>query len=278
MKTAKSVTNKVIMNINKLMFVTLFWSTKNMKKSVLSMVALAVLAGPAAMADTIGGVYLGADLHFADAKGSFGQTGNQQNFEFDDKNLSSFYIKLEHPVPLLPNIKLQRNSLTSDGTTTLNRTFEFDNQVFAVGTDVAQDLDLSNIDATFYYEILDNDLVSLDLGVTAKYIDGDITVASQGQSATQDLSAVIPMGYLYGSFGLLGTGTKVFAEVNYVSYDGSSLSDMQFGVAYELIDSLAVDLALKAGVKKTKLELDDIDNLDADLTFDGAFISAELHF
>lgn len=170
-----------------------------MKKSVLSMVALAVLAGPAAMADTIGGVYLGADLHFADAKGSFGQTGNQQNFEFDDKNLSSFYIKLEHPVPLLPNIKLQRNSLTSDGTTTLNRTFEFDNQVFAVGTDVAQDLDLSNIDATFYYEILDNDLVSLDLGVTAKYIDGDITVASQGQSATQDLSAVIPMGYLYGS-------------------------------------------------------------------------------
>ncbi len=249
-----------------------------MKKSVVSMVAVAGLAVPAAMADTIGGVYLGADLHFADAKGGFGETGNQQNFHFDDKNLSSFYIKVEHPVPLLPNVKLQRNSLTSNGSTTLNRTFEFDDQVFAVGTQVAQDLDLSNIDATFYYELLDNDLVSLDLGVTAKYIDGDVTVASQGQSATQDLSAVIPMGYLYGSFGLLGTATKVFAEVNYVSYDGSSLSDMQFGVAYELIDTLAVDLALKAGVKKTKLELDDIDNLDADLTFDGAFISAELHF
>lgn len=249
-----------------------------MKKSVLSMVAVAVLAVPAAMADTIGGVYLGADLHFADAKGGFGQTGNQQDFDFDDKNLSSFYIKVEHPVPLLPNIKLQRNSLSSNGNTTLNRTFVFDSQIFAVGTDVAQDVDLSNIDATFYYEILDNDLVSLDLGVTAKYIDGDITVATQGQSATQDLSAVIPMGYLYGSFGLLGTGTKVFAEVNYVSYDGSSLSDMQFGIAYELIDTLAVDLALKAGVKKTKLELDDIDNVDADLTFDGAFISAELHF
>ena len=249
-----------------------------MKKSVLSMVAVAVLAVPAAMADTIGGVYLGADLHFADATGGFGQTGNQQDFDFEDKNLSSFYIKVEHPVPLLPNIKLQRNSLSSNGNTTLNQTFVFDSQVFAVGTDVAQDVDLSNIDATFYYEILDNDLVSLDLGVTAKYIDGDITVAAEGRSATQDLSAVIPMGYAYGSFGLLGTGTKIFAEVNYVSYDGSSLSDMQFGIAYELIDSLAVDLALKAGVKKTKLELDDIDNVDADLTFDGAFISAELHF
>lgn len=249
-----------------------------MKKSVLGMVSVAVLAVPAVMADTIGGVYLGADVHFADTKGSFGQTGNQQGFNFEDKNLSSFYIKVEHPVPLLPNIKLQRNSLSSNGNSTLNQTFIFDNQTFAVGTAVAQDVDLSNIDATFYYEILDNDLVSLDLGVTAKYIDGDITVASQGQTATQDLSAVIPMGYAYGSFGLLGTGTKVFAEVNYISYDGSSLSDMQFGVAYELIDSLAVDLSLKAGIKKTKLKLDDIDNVDADLTFDGAFISAELHF
>ena len=62
-----------------------------MKKSVLSMVAVAAFAVPAVMADTIGGVYLGADLHFADAKGSFGQTGNQQDFQFDDKNLSSFY-------------------------------------------------------------------------------------------------------------------------------------------------------------------------------------------
>lgn len=249
-----------------------------MKKSVVGLVSLVSLVAPAVMADTLGGVYLGADLHFADTKGGFGQTGNQQDFNFDDKNQSSFYIKVEHPVPLLPNIKIQRNTLSSDGSTTLNRTFIFDSQTFAIGSTVAQDVDLSNIDATFYYEILDNDLVSLDLGVTAKYIDGDISVATQGQSAIQDLSAVIPMGYAYGSFGLLGTATKIFAEVNYVSYDGSSLSDMQFGIAYELIDTLAVDLALKAGVKQTKMELDDIDNVDADLTFDGAFISAELHF
>lgn len=250
-----------------------------MKKSVLSMVAVAVLAAPAVMADTLAGVYIGADLHFADTKGSFGQPGSrQQDFSFDDKNLSSFYIKVEHPVPLLPNIKLQRNSLSSNGNTRIDETFVFDNQTFRVDSILAQDVDLSNIDATFYYEILDNDLVSLDLGVTAKYIDGDISVVGDDKNITQDLSAVIPMGYLYGSFGLLGTGTKIFAEVNYVSYDGSSLSDMQFGIAYELIDSLAVDLSLKAGVKKTKLELDDIDNVNADLTFDGAFISAELHF
>jgi outer membrane protein len=249
-----------------------------MKKSVVGLVVAAMLAAPAVMADTIGGVYLGADLQFAETKGSFGQTGSQQDFSFADKNQSSFYIKVEHPLPLLPNLKVQRNSLTSDGSTVLSKTFVFDDRTFAVGSTVAQSVDLSNIDATFYYEILDNELVSLDLGVTAKYIEGDIAVSGAGQQAKQELSAVIPMGYAYGSFGLLGTATKVFAELNYASYDGSSLSDMQFGIAYEVIDTLAVDLALKAGVKKTKMKLDDIDHTDADLTFDGAFISAELHF
>ncbi|RVT46523.1 TIGR04219 family outer membrane beta-barrel protein [Rheinheimera sediminis] len=249
-----------------------------MKKSVVSMVFVAALAAPLAMADTVAGLYIGADLHFAEAKGGFGQTGNQQGFSFEDEKLSSFYVKVEHPVPFLPNIKLQRNGLSSNGNTSLSRTFEFDDQIFAIGTQVDQDVDLSNLDATFYYEILDNDLVSLDLGITAKYIDGDISVATAGRTATQDLSAVIPMGYAYGSFGLLGTATKIYTEINYVSYDGSTLSDMQVGLAYKLVDSLAVDLSLKAGIKQTKLELDDIDNIDADLTFDGAFVSAELHF
>ena len=249
-----------------------------MKKSVWSLVCVSAFCLPAALADTVGGVYLGADLQFADTKGGFGQTGQQQDFSFEDKNQHSFYIKVEHPIPLLPNIKLQRNSLTSKGNTALDQTFVFDNQTFAVGTAVAQEVDLSNTDATFYYEILDNDLVSFDLGLTAKYINGEISVSSEGKTARQDLSALIPMGYAYGSFGLLGTGTKIFAEVNYTSYSGSSLSDMQLGIAYELIDSLAIDLSLKAGIKKTKLELDDIDDMDANLTFDGAFAAVELHF
>ena len=38
-----------------------------MKKSVLSMVFVAALAAPVAMAGTIAGLYIGADLHFVDA-------------------------------------------------------------------------------------------------------------------------------------------------------------------------------------------------------------------
>ena len=36
--------------------------------------------------------------------------------------------------------------------------------------------DLTHIDYILYYEIFDNDLVSIDLGLNAKQFDGEITV------------------------------------------------------------------------------------------------------
>ena len=245
-----------------------------MKKSVLSMVAVAVLAVPAAMADTIGGVYLGADLHFADAKGGFGQTGNQQDFDFDDKNLSSFYIKVEHPVPLLPNIKLQRNSLNSNGNTTLNQTFVFDSQIFAVGTDVAQDVDLSNIDATFYYEILDN-VVNADIGLGATSLNGD--VKTLGLSKT-NIDKTVPV--IYGSAGvkLPFTGLSAKGELLYSNFNDTKITDAQAELQYNFIDNLLVDVGLKAGYRILDIKLDDYEKNDLKFNFKGPYIGLDVHF
>ncbi|WP_337880529.1 TIGR04219 family outer membrane beta-barrel protein [Rheinheimera sp.] len=251
-----------------------------MKFPIKAWLCTAALMSPLVWADTVAGVYLGADYMQADVKGGFGQPGAQQDFNFADKDLGSFMLKIEHPVPLMPNIRLQYNNLKSGGSTVLNRTFVFDGQQFDVASTVMQDADLSNIDATFYYELLDNELFAFDLGVTAKYIDGELSVVSlqNGQSARQTVSAVVPMLYSYGSFGLLGTGVTLFAEANYASYDGSSLSDIKYGLSYELVDVPAFDLQFQAGFKRSKLQLDDVDDLDADLTFDGAFAGVQLHF
>lgn len=240
----------------------------------------AALLSPVVWADTIGGVYIGADYQQASVDGSFGQPGGQQEFNFDDKDLGSLTLKFEHPLPLIPNIRLQYNNLKSSGSTQLDRTFVFDGQQFDVASTVQQTADLSNMDATFYYELLDNELFTFDLGVTAKYIDGELSVVdtTDGTRAQQDLSVVVPMLYGYGSIGLLGTGLSIFAEANYASYDGSSLSDSKIGVSYELIDVPGFDLQLQAGYKRSKLELDDVDDLDANLNFDGAFAGIQLHF
>lgn len=252
-----------------------------MKHSVLILALAGSLVTTAAQADTLLGLYIGADGWRTSTDGSFANDEQLQSFNFNDKTQSSYYVALEHPVPLLPNIRLQHNQLESNGVTALNASFSFAGETFAVDTDIANQVDLTNTDYVLYYEILDNDLVSLDLGINAKHINGSVAVADLGAGgavAVQDTSTFIPMFYSSAIVGLPLTGLELFANGSFVSYDGSRVYDMQAGVAYALLDNLAVDLRLKLGYRAVNLRLDDIDNLYADLDFKGAFAGIELHF
>lgn len=252
-----------------------------MKHSVLMLALAGSLVTTAAQADTLLGLYIGADGWRTSTDGSFANNEQLQSFNFNDKTQSSYYVALEHPLPLLPNIRLQHNQLETNGVTALNASFSFAGETFAVDTNIANQVDLTNTDYVLYYEILDNDLLSLDLGINAKHINGSVAVADLGAGgavAVQDTSTFIPMLYSSAIVGLPLTGLELFANGSFVSYDGSRVYDMQAGVAYALLDNLAVDLRLKLGYRAVNLRLDDIDNLYADLDFKGAFAGIELHF
>ena len=252
-----------------------------MKKTALMLALTGTLASGAAQADTLLGLYIGADGWRTATDGSFANTSQLQEFNFADKTQQSYYVALEHPIPLLPNIRLQHNELQSAGITALSADFSFAGESFTVDTELQNQIDLTNNDYVLYYEILDNDLVSLDLGVNAKYINGSVAVAetaANGMVAVQDASTFIPM--LYGSaiVGLPLTGLELFAQGSFVSYDGSRVYDMQGGIAYALLDNLAVDLRVKLGYRAVNLRLDDIDDLYANVDFKGVFAGVELHF
>lgn len=252
-----------------------------MKKTALMLALSSTLLAGTVQADTLLGLYIGADGWSTATEGSFANTEQLQQFNFSDKTQKSYYVALEHPLPLLPNIRLQHTQLQSAGITGLSADFSFAGESFAVDTQIQNQVDLTNTDYVLYYEILDNSLLSLDFGVNAKYIDGQVAVAetsANGVVAVQDASALIPM--LYGSaiVGLPLTGLDLFAQGSFVSYDGSRVYDVQAGVAYALLDNLAVDLRLKVGYRAANLRLDDIDNLYANLDFKGVFAGVELHF
>jgi len=139
-----------------------------MKKYCLAAALSMACLAPTAQADTLLGLYLGVDGWQSDNSGSFAQDGNLQSFKFDDETFTSYYAALEHPVPLVPNIKLKYPELELNGDTTLDETFSFGGSDYVVGTQVGTVSDLSHIDYILYYEIFDNDLVSIDLGVNAK--------------------------------------------------------------------------------------------------------------
>lgn len=253
-----------------------------MKKTALLLSLSGALLSSAAQADTLLGLYLGADGWRTSVDGSFANTDQLQAFNFDDKTQTSYYLALEHPLPLIPNIRLQRNKLESSGSTLLDDNFSFNGTDFPNGTQVQNRADITSTDYVLYYEVLDNDLFSLDLGINGKYLDGSIAVSevsvADGLAAQQDFSEWIPMLYGAVRVGLPLTGFDVFAQGSFISYDGSQLYDAQAGIAYSLLDNLAIDMKLKLGYRQVDLQLDDVDNIYTDLSFKGVFAGVEVHF
>jgi len=245
-----------------------------MRKLMIAVGGSLVLAVPAAQADVVG---LGASVNYWDSElsGDAGTNGdvvdvnNTLNLDSDTNANASVYF--EHPVPVLPNVKLSYTLIEQSGRGQLGLT-GFDN--VPAGVDVQSDLDLEQLDLTFYYEILDN-WVNLDLGLTARDLDGELVVreaVSNGRVSRTEVDGVIPMGYLAARFDLPLSGVSIGAEGNFVSYDGDSLHDFNAYGQYEF--SM---LQVRAGYRQMAIDYeDDDDRLDVEI--DGPFVSAGVVF
>ncbi len=193
---------------------------------------------------------------------------------YDDSSVGSYYIRLEHPVPFLPNVRLSQTNIDDDATGRLSRTVVFGNKTFSVNEDVNSTFELKQTDVTLYYELLDN-VVSLDLGLNAKYIDSTarITGAVTGTENT-DVSGWVPMVYMGVGADLPLTGLEFSADGSYVQYQSSSFYDFSIRAGYTTPWHFGVDV----GYRKIKLDLDDFDDSFTDVEFDGPYAGAYLEF
>jgi len=250
------------------------------KKLLMGALAISCLGAFSVSADTVLGGYVGAQAWNMETTGGFASRDAVANFAFEDKTQGILFAALEHPIPLIPNIKLIRTGMDTNGLTQLSSEVSFGGELFTVDSSVSSDIQLTTTDIILYYEILDNELISLDVGINGKYIDGIAMLAElNGQrQATQDFSGIIPMIYSKIALGIPATGLGFYAEGSYVSYDDNSLSDFQAGITYSFVESLALDMSVQAGYRQTVLELDDLDDIYTDLEFSGVFVGLEFDF
>lgn len=252
------------------------------KRQIWLVLFACALALPA-HADTVFGLYLDIDGWQVQSSGDIGTAKNDmQNFELDDETKVSFSLSLEHPIPIIPNVRLRTVDLSGSGDTTLDSDFSFGGVNFASGDVVATEFDLQSTDITLYYEIFDNDVVSFDLGLAGKYLDGEYTVEGQTGSGTarssEAFKGVVPL--LYGALmvGVPNTGLSFFGEISAIEVDNNSIQDYQAGVAYSFMDNMALDVSVRAGYREFNLELDDVDNIFTDWSFNGPFLGVQAHF
>lgn len=239
----------------------------NAQRIIPVLLAAGMLPG-LAQADTVLGWRVGANAWQQQYEGDV-QSGPsvvdlEDDLGYDDETGYSIYAALEHPLPLVPNIMLQRTEMDVDARGNVDG-FVFDGIVYS--GEVRSNLELTHTDATLYYEVLDN-WVNLDLGITGRVFDNgvEITDVTTGITGSLDIDYVIPLLYGQARFDLPLTGLSVGVEGNAISYDDDTLYDVKVNLAYEF----AFGLGIETGYRAFDLEYDDDDEF-ADVTIDGIY-------
>lgn len=224
-----------------------------MKKALLTLCAGSVMAS----ASTLLGFGIEADYYSPEAKGDFRYTDNSvtsaTHFNGDNDSQYQVGLYLEHPVPMLPNLRADFTPETSfTGTDSI------------AGTNTVK---FSQIDTTLYYELLDN-VVDLDIGLTGKYVKGDVS-----GTVNQSFNVIIPMVYVAAGVKIPALPVRLDADLKYVGYSGNSVSDMRIKAAWNVFAGLEA----VAGYRYESLKLDEND-IYSTLKIQGPFIGVGYRF
>lgn len=236
-----------------------------MKKVLL----LATMAITMSMADFIGGeVDLGYYSH--SPSGTAQYKGDSADIEKDlhwaDEKDMFIRAYFEHPVPIIPNIRLGYSKFSHEGDGAVSKTFGWDNFSIGLNENVYSKIDLDMYDLTLYYEFLDN-WISADAGLNIKYLDGTVDLQSTTDSSHNAIQVPIPMLYLKGKVDIPATDLSFQLEGDYVSYSGNMLYDFELGARYTFFAGLGIE----AGYKAMKIKIDDVDDFSMDTDFNGAY-------
>lgn len=214
------------------------------------------IGASAASAATILGFGVEADYYNPTASGDFNYKATTTQFNNQSQSDYQIGLYLEHPAPVLPNIRLDLTPESSfSGSDGLGGT----NKVSIGQTDI-----------TPYYEILDN-VVDLDIGVTFKVVD----VKVEGTSfVDQSFNEVIPMGYLSAGVDLIGTGLRISGDVKYIQYQGDSLGDSRIKAVWNMMAGVQA----QAGYRYETLKIDNRFDLNTNVTIEGPFIGVGFTF
>ncbi len=247
-----------------------------MKKSLLGLVLVGLL-GTAVQADIVrveaglgmwsqsidGDIQNGASLAF---------TTDDLNYDTETKPYAWMYVK--HFIPLVPNLRLEYAAVQFSGTST--KSFEFQGITYSAASDTK--LTMDQLDAILYYNILDNTAwITVDVGLDIKSMNGSFEASDATNNVDESQTLVLPLGYARGRVEVPGTDLGFEAEVKYLGYKDSKISDMSIKVDYTLMDMIPfVDLGIEAGYRTQTINLDasDISSLDTSLGLDvdGVFL------
>lgn len=139
-------------------------------------------------------LYIGGGSWQATPAGNVGRTdiALDSTLNLDQEANQFAYIAIEHPIPVLPNLRVQHSEMTWTGNALITAGTDLNGTPFTSTQQADIALDLTHTDATLYYEVFDN-IVNLDLGITARLFDDEASLIGTEQQESMDLEAKAPL-------------------------------------------------------------------------------------
>ena len=190
---------------------------------------------------------------------------------------------IKHPIPILPNLRLEYVTITDEGDTT--------GSVNGIGIPTGQSapttFDITQFDIVPYYNILDNTFwTTIDLGLDIKIIQTDATVGAvssglplvpdyEGYSSSE--TTVVPLLYARTRVEIPATNIGFEADVKAISDGTNTMYDIRAKVDYTLDFIPVIQPALEVGYRVQQLTVDDGDT-QIDLNYSGVYAGLMLRF
>ena len=225
------------------------------------------------------GVYAGVGTWNYTTSGQINNLGTDADFEDNfglEDDFSGFaYIAVEHPFPLVPNIRLNHYALktTSNTTLTAASAFTFAGTNYTAGTNIETELKWDESDSLLYYEFLDN-IVSFDLGLGMKQINAELSVTTGGVSNILQIEESLPIAYAMLGAHIPGTGISIIVEQTQSFLGDIEIVQNNSKISYEM----GYMFGFEAGYRTSTAKLDELPNITGEVEFSGPFANLLFHF
>jgi outer membrane protein len=189
-------------------------------------------------------------------------------------------FKLEHPIPLIPNIKLAYMPMKFDGSRVLTRDINWGGRTYQANADLNLSVKLDRVDTTLYYNFpfiktVTAGKLDVEFGLNVRTImfdaklSGRERVTGQSISESKAITLPIPIGHLAAEIRPISLMSLV-GELNYIGYKNNAYYDYVAGLRLNSPMRTPLKPFVEVGYRHEKLKIDEQD-VKADLNIKGLY-------
>ena len=253
-------------------------------KKILTTLACGVLFSTTLMAD-VARVEMGAGAWMQSPSGSVSATNGDGLLKMNGTYTSAedsttepyLWVLIKHPIPVLPNIRLEYVSLSDVGSIagTING---------ASAGNAKATLDMKQYDIIPYYNILDNTAwITLDLGLDIKIIQEKaeinnlVAIPTQSSDYSSSETVAIPLVYARLRIEIPATDIGLESDIKYITYDNSTIYDVRAKIDYTFDITPLIQPGIEVGYRIQSYDAN-VDDVKGELKFSGFYAGLMLRF